>query len=186
MDNQKLKEYFHFDDSDLLSNRNGQFSAKQNDRLFGRHNSAVRQKHIASAILIPLSILMLIWMVYLIYKDIVSANVLDIGAIIPLGLFGGLFLLAGSYIFRISFIGPTYLIKKIEGPINIVRQSQLTNNVTSVRYELHVAGEIFNLHLDSTASDIMTQGDNYAIYYSQGVENNLREILSLELISKAK
>ena len=183
MDNQKLKEHFHFEDSDLLSNRNGKFSAKQNDRLFGRHNSAVRQKHIASAILIPLSILMLIWMVYLIYKDIVSANVLDIGAIIPLGLFGGLFLLAGSYIFRISFIGPTYLLEKTEGPINVVRQSQLTNNGTSVRYELHVAGEIFNLHLDSTVSDIMMQGDNYAIYYSQGVENELREILSVELIT---
>ena len=183
MDNQELKEHFHFDDSDLLSNRNGQFSAKQNDRLFGRHNNAVRQKHIASAILIPLSILMLVWMVYLIYKDIVSANGSDIGAIIPLGLFGGLFLLAGSYIFRISFIGPTYLIKKIEGPINIVRQSQLTNNGTSVRYELHVAGEIFNLHLDSAVSDIMMQGDNYAIYYSQGVENELREILSVELIT---
>ena len=186
MDNQKLKEHFHFDDSDLLSNRNGQFSAKQNDRLFGRHNSAVRQKHIASAILIPLSIFMLVWMVYLIYKDVVSANGSDIGAIIPLGLFGGLFLLAGSYIFRISFIGPTYLLKKTEGPINIVKQSQLVNNRTSTRYELHVAGEIFNLHLDSTLSDIMMQGDSYAIYYSQGKENQLREILSVELISKAK
>jgi hypothetical protein len=91
--------------------------------------------------------------------------------------------LAGSYIFRISFIGPTYLLKKTEGPINILRQSQLTNNGTSVRYELHVAGEIFNLHLDSAVSDIMMQGDNYAIYYSQGVENELREILSVELIT---
>jgi hypothetical protein len=184
MDNQKLKEHFRFDDSDLSSNRNGQFSAKQNDRLFGRHNSAVREKRIASAILIPLSILMLIWMIYLIYKDIVSANGSDIGAIILLGLFGGLLLLAGSYIFRISFIGPTYLFKKIEGSINIVKQSQLINNKTSVRYELHVAGEIFNLHLDSIVNDIMMQGDNYAIYYSQGVENELREILSVELISK--
>ena len=186
MDNRKLKEHFHFDDSDLLSNRNGQFSAKQNDRLFGRHNNAVRQKHIASAILIPLSIFMLVWMVYLIYKDVVSANGSDIGAIIPLGLFGGLFLLASSYIFRISFIGPTYLLKKTEGPINIVRQSQLTDNGTSIRYELHVAGEIFNLHRDSTVSDMMMQGDNYAIYYSQGIENELHEILSVELISKAK
>jgi len=186
MDNQKLKEYFHFDDADLQANCNGQFSAKQKDRLFGRHNSAVRQKHIASAILIPLSILMLVWMAYLIYKDIASLNGSDIGPIILLGLFGGLFLLAGSYIFRISFIGPTYLLKKAQGSINIVRQSQLTDNGTSVRYELHVAGEIFNLHLDSTASDIMLPGDNYAIYYSQGVENNLREILSVELTSKTK
>ena len=129
---------------------------------------------------------MLVWMIYLIYKDIVSANGSNIGAIILLGLFGGLFLLAGSYIFRISFIGPTYLLRKTEGPINIVRQSQLTNNITSVRYELHVAGEIFNLHLDSAVSDIMMQGDNYAIYYSQGVENELREILSVEWISKVK
>ena len=186
MDNRELSEHFIFTDADLQANRNGQFSAAQNERLFGRHNRAVRQKQIASALLIPLSILMLVGMVYLIYKDIASASASDLGTIIPLGLFGGLFLWAGSYILRISFIGPTYLLKKSEGSINNVRQSQFINNQTAVRYELHVAGVIFNLHLDSTASNIMLQGDTYAIYYSQGVENNLREILSVELISQPK
>ena len=185
MTDEQLKDHFHFDEADLQANRNEQFSAKQRSRLFGRHDSAVRQKRIASAILIPLSVLMLAWMVYLIYKDLVSRSGSDIGAIIFLGLFGGLFLLAGSYIFRISFLGPTYLLKKAEGPINIVRQSHLTDSGRAVRYELHVAGEVFNLYLDSTTSDVLSLGDSYAIYYSQGAENNLREILSAEWIAKA-
>ena len=184
MENQKLKEYFRFDDADLQDNRSGHFSARQNDRLFGRHNSAVREKRIAAAILIPLSVFMLGWMAYLIYKAVVGASSADIGAILPLGIFGPLFLLAGSYILRISFIGPTYLLKSARGPVNIVRQSQLTDNGMSVRYELHVGEEVFNLHLDATVGEFMRQGDDYAIYYSQGIENNLREILSVELVSK--
>ena len=183
MQDQRLMDYFHFDDSELQDNRNGHFSARQNDRLFGRHNSAVREKRIASAILIPLSILLLGWMVYLIYKDVAGATGADIGAIILSGLFGGLLLLAGSYIFRISFLGHTYLLKKAQGPINIVKQSQLTDNGRSVRYELHVGEVVFNLHLDATASNFMMQGDRYVIYYSQGVENDLREILSVEFMA---
>lgn len=109
-----------------------------------------------------------------------SGSSSDLGAIIPLGLFGGLALLAGSYIFRISFIGPTYQLKKVEGAVNIVKESQHTDSGTAIRYELHVGGEIFNLHLNSTAGDVMMQGDTYAIYYSQGVENNFREILSAD------
>jgi hypothetical protein len=186
MQDQKLMDHFKFDEGDLQANRGGQFSAKQKDRLFGRHNSAVRQKRIASAILIPLSILMLVWMVYLIYKDIASGSGSDIGGIILLGFFGALLLLAGTYILRISFIGPTYVLKKAVGLINIIKESQLTDNGTAIRYELHVGGEMFNLHLDSMVRDVMTQGSTYAVYYSQGAENNLREILSAELISKAK
>ena len=185
MTDQKLEAHFHFDAADSRANRNGQFSVTQRSRLFGRHDRAVRQKRVASAILIPASVLMLAWMIALIYQARANGSDLAIGTIIFLGLFGGLFLLAGSYIFRISFISPTYVLKKVEGPINIVRESQLTNNGMAMRYELHVAGEVFNLHLDSTASDVMSLGDTYAIYYSQGAETNLREILSAELISRA-
>ncbi|HVN16360.1 MAG TPA: hypothetical protein VMT73_11515 [Anaerolineales bacterium] len=186
MSDSQLMSYFKFDEADLRANRKGQFSAKQKDRLFGRHISAVRQKRIASAILIPLSTLMLVWMIYLIYKNVVSGSGSDTGTIVLLGFFGALLLLAGSYILRLSFIGPTYLLKRVDGPINIVKESQMTDYGTAVRYELHVGGEIFNLHLDSTVGDVMTQGNTYAIYYSQGVQNNLREIFSAELISKAK
>ncbi len=186
MEDQKLKDYFKFDEGDLQANRSGRFSAKQKDRLFSRHNSAVRQKHIASAILIPVSILMLIWMVYLIYKDFASGSGSDLGAIVQLGLFGAILLLAGTYILRISFIGPKYVVKKAQGPVNIIKESQLTDNGTAIRYELHVGGETFNMHLESQVGDVMMQGDTYIIYYSQGVENNLREILSAEWVSKAK
>lgn len=186
MDEQKLREHFKFDESDLQANRHGVFSTKQKNRLFGRHNSAVRQKRIAAAILIPLSSLMLIWMIYLIYKALPGQSSSGTGAIIPLGIFGGLLLLAGVYILRISFIGPTYLVKKAEGAVNIIKNSTLIKDITYVNYELHVAGETFNLHQDSTVGDVLMQGDTYAVYYSQGVENNLREILSAELISKPK
>lgn len=186
MADQTLKEHFKFDEADLQANRNGKFSVRQKDKLFGRHNAAVRQKRIAAAILIPGSTLMLVWMAYLIYTGIILGNGSNVGAIIPLGLFGGLLLLAGSYILRISFIGPTYLVKKVEGAVNIIKGSKVINNITYVNYELHIGGETFNLHLDSTVGEVITQGEFYAIYYSQGVENGLREILSAELISRAK
>ena len=186
MEDQKLKDYFKFDEGDLQANRGGHFSGKQKQRLFSRHSSAVTEKRIVSGIIIPVSIGMLAWMVYLIYKDFASGSGSDLGAIVQLGLYGALLLLAGTYILRISFIGPTYVVKKIQGPVNIVKESQLTDNGTAVRYELHVGGETFNLHLESQVGDVMMQGDTYAVYYSQGVENNLREILSAELISKAK
>ncbi len=186
MATQTLQEHFQFNETDLQANRNGTFSAKQKDRLFGRHLSAVRQKRIAAAITLPVSILMLAWMGYLTYQSITSQNSSAIGAIIPLGFFGALLLLAGSYILRISFIGPTYLVKKVAGPINIIKNSKVINNITYTNYELHVGGETLNLHLDSQIGDILKQGDTYAIYYSQGVENGLREILSAELLTTTK
>ncbi len=186
MATQTLQEHFQFNETDLQANRNGAFSARQKDHLFGRHLSAVRQKRIAAAIVLPVSIFMLAWMGYLIYQSVTHQNSSAIGAIIPLGLFGALLLLAGSYILRISFIGPTYLVKKVSGPINIIKNSQVLNNTIYTNYELHVGGETLNLHLDSIIGDVMEQGDTYAIYYSQGIENGLREILSVELISTAR
>ncbi len=186
MQDQKLMDYFKFDESDLQANRNGRFSAKQKNRLFGRHVSAVREKRIASGIGIPVSVIMLGWMVYLIYKDATSGADTDVASIFWLGLCGLPLLVATLYILRISFIGPKYLLKKAEEPINIIRESKLVDNTTYVNYELHVGEATFNLHDDSTAGNVLTQGDTYAVYYSQGVENNLREILSAELISKAK
>jgi hypothetical protein len=46
---------------------------------------------------------------------------------------------------------------------------------------MHVGTETFEVPLD--LAGIMMQGDVYVIYYTQGSES---EILSLELISKAK
>ncbi|MCL4529617.1 MAG: hypothetical protein M1282_09395 [Chloroflexi bacterium] len=187
MVDQKLMDYFKFDEADLQANRSGQFSTRQKNRLFGRHVSAVREKRIASGIGIPVSLIMLGLMVYLIYKDIASGGTgADAASIIWLGLCGLPLLAAMLYVLRISFIGPKYLLKKADGAVNIIRESKLVDNTTCVNYELHVGGETFNLHDDSTVGDVMMQGDTYAVYYSQGVENNLREILSAELISKAK
>jgi len=184
MEDPKLRDHFKFDEADLQANRSGNFSRDQKKKLYSRHSSAVTQKRVVSGVVIPVSIGMLVWMVYRIYKDIVNGNGSDLGPVVLLGIIGALLLLAGSYILRISFIGPTYVLKKVTGPINIIKTGIAAEDAW--RYELHVGGEIFNLHLDSTAGDVMTQGEPYIIYYSQGVENNLREILSAELVSKAK
>ena len=186
MQDQKLMDYFKFDDADLQANRSGQFSTRQKNRLFGRHVSAVREKRLASGIGIPVSLIMLGLMVYLIYKDIAGGTGADAASIIWLGLCGLPLLVAMLYVLRISFIGPKYLLKKADGAVNIIRESKLVDNTTYVNYELHVGEATFNLHDDSTAGNVLIQGNRYAVYYSQGVENNLREILSAELISETK
>ena len=71
MDDQKLKDYFKFNEADLQANRNGAFSAAQKQRLYGRQGQAIRQKQIAVAIALPLSLAMLGLMAYLIFRSAV-------------------------------------------------------------------------------------------------------------------
>ncbi len=177
MTDEKLMQYFKFSEADLEANRYGRFSKEQEKKLYGRQSGANKEKRIAVAIAFPLSLIMLGWMGYLISQNTGGGNV------IILGCFGSLFFVASIYIFRLSLIRQKYLLKKVEGPINIIKGQKIINDHASIYYELHVGGKTF--HASSALGDIMMQGDTYAIYYSEGSFSNLAEIQSAELISKA-
>ena len=191
MEDQKLKDYFKFDEEDLQANRNLDFSEKQKKDLSSSDISTIQRRRRAAAIFFSLGILL--WLVvigFLIFKGVgyLEQNVVDLICLGPGGL---VFLLASIYIFRSSFsIQQNYLLKKVEGPINIVRTERtkadsVTHNTERyVTYELHIGAITFDVASD--LANIMIQGDGYAIYYTEGNDNFSGRIWSAELISNAK
>ena len=191
MEDQKLKDYFKFDEEDLQANRNLDFSEKQKKDLSSRDISTIQRRRRAAVIFFFLGILL--WLVvigFLIFKGVgyLEQNAVDLICLGPGGL---VFLLASIYIFRSSFsIQQNYLLKKVEGPINIVRTERtkadsVTHNTERyVTYELHIGAITFDVAAD--LANIMMQGDGFAIYYTEGNDNFSSRIWSAELISKAK
>jgi hypothetical protein len=186
MADDQLMQYFKFNESDLYANRNGYLSEAQTKKLNSRQTGAIQEKRLAVMIAFPLGLVLLGWMGFSIFKDLRPGGVFgtnDVVSILLQGSCGGLLLLASAYIFKISRIKQKYLLKKVEGPINIIKGSHVLDGHSYIDYELHVGGEKFKVVSD--LGDRMIQGDTYAIYYSVGSVSNLREILSVEFISKA-
>jgi len=191
MEDPKLKDYFKFDEEDLQANRNGNFSEKQKKEISSRNSSSIQQRRSAAAIFFSLGILLwLVVIVFLVFKGIgyLAQNAVLIICPGP----GGLaLLLASIYIFRSSFsIRQNDLLKKVEGPINIVKTERTkADSVTHgteryVTHELHIGAILFDVSPD--LANIMMQGDGYAIYYTEGNDNFGSRIWSAELTSKAK
>ena len=182
MEDQKLMEFFKFDAADLYANRNGNFSEKQKKEFTAKQSGSISEKRWVSAIAFPASILMLLGAAYLIFKDVTSGTSTDVPYIFWLGLCGIPILLASVYIFRLSLVHQGYLLKKVEGPINIIKEDHYADGHSYTSYELHIGGETFAT--ESAIGDVLMQGDAYAIYYSQGTLNPWRKILSVEPVSK--
>jgi hypothetical protein len=191
MEDQKLKDYFKFDEEDLQANRNSNFSEKQKKELSSRDSSSIQRRRRSAVIFFSLGILL--WLVvigFLIFKGIGYLEQNAWFLICP-GPGGLAFMLASIYIFRSSFsIQQTYILKKAEGPINIVRTERTkSDSVTHgteryVTHELHIGAIAFDVSPD--LANIMMQGDGFAIYYTEGNDNFSSRIWSAELISKAK
>jgi hypothetical protein len=183
MQDQKLKDYFKFDETDLQANRSGQFTEKQMaflrddnkyDRLFGLIGGIIMLMIAAGGIYFSLN-------GFIQAHDTQSklmAVLLAVACLAICVVFG----LRG---FRAAFSKFQVKLMKAEGPVNIVKEqrsstrSDGTTSYTTV-YEMHVGAGTFQVN--SGLAGIMLQGDVYALYYTQGSEN---EILSAELISKA-
>jgi hypothetical protein len=186
MADDQLMQYFKFNETDLVANRNGFLSEAQAKKLNSRQTGAIQEKRLAVMIAFPLGLLLLGWMGFLIFKDLRPNGVFgtnDVVTILLQGSCGALLLLASAYIFKLSRIRQKYLLKKVEGPINIIKGSHILDGHSYVDYELHIGGEKFKVVSD--LGDRMMQGDTYAVYCSVGSVSALREILSVELISKA-
>jgi hypothetical protein len=191
MEDQKLKDYFKFDEGDLQANRNGDFSEKQKKEQSSRDSSSIQQRRRAAAIFFSLGILLWLMVIgFLIFKGVGYLVQNGVLLICP-GPGGLVLLLASIYIFRSSFsIQQNYLLKKVEGPINIVKAERTkADSVTHsteryVTYELHIGAISFDVSPD--LPNIMMQGDGYVIYYTEGNDNFSDRIWSAEFMSKAK
>ena len=189
MTDQQLMSYFKFDEADLQANRNGQFTENQKSRLVKEDKRDRTWSVVGGSFLILIG---LIGLVIAIAAGIADPDWgfrigfgLGFGCIWPL-VWGGI----GIGIMSRAFSKFRVQLLRASGPVNIIKAERTSTSTDSdgfshtshyFVYELHIGGKSFDVQ--ANLADIMMQGEPYAVYYTEGSEN---DILSAELISKAK
>ena len=182
MQDQKLKDYFKFDEADLDANRKGSFSDAQKKKISADQSNSFHSDVWIAGCASPLAIGLLGWMVYLIIQGHINSS--NGGVVVNLGIWGFIVLIVALLAIRAMFVRHQFRLAKVQGPINIVREVvHGEHGHTSVYHELHIGGKEFEV--DEGLADVMLQGDEYIIYYDMD-NNDIGNILSAELISKAK
>ncbi|MBN8581847.1 MAG: hypothetical protein J0L96_14355 [Anaerolineae bacterium] len=181
MEEQTLMDYFHFDETDLNLNRNGQLSEKQKTRLTAELNSNSKGRtrfayFMFFLALIGVAIAVGVWFI----PD--SGLGMRIGFGIGFGVvWPALYGLVGF-----AFIPtPAYMelgLASQNGRVNIVKAvAQNTQTHTqSVRYDLYVGGRRFLV--EAGVGAVLIQGDEYNVYYLK----NSNRIVSAEFVSRGK
>ena len=178
MINQQLMDYFKFDQNDLIANQGGQFTAKQSAQIV-KDDRSDRSGSITSGIF-----LIFIGAIGLGIAVLAIVNDQDWGFRIGFGLgfgciwpliWGGL----GYMILSSSFGRHEFVLAKVQGRVNIVREESYSSSSHSTRitHELHIGGKEFNV--ESNIADVLMQGDEYILYYI----TNSDKIMSAEWIS---
>jgi hypothetical protein len=175
MSENQLKGYFAFDDSDLIANKAGELSPKQNKKLISNDDFAQR-------IILGFFVVCLIFIAFFAYR--IFVNPASIGSWI--GLVLAMFF--GSLFGKGLYIKVDYSVQKVQGEAQFVKIEKLSGSVTDPAYkrkklesyEMHVGGESFS-NANPALIETM-QGDVYAVYYTK----DTKKILSVEYISKGK
>lgn len=175
MSENQLKGYFAFDDGDLIANKSGKLSARQQKKLTSNDQFAER------FILILFSVC-LIFVFYFGYKAF--SDMTSIASWI--GLFLAMFF--GSLFGRGVLTKVDYSVQKAQGEVSFEKVEKLSGSVTDPAYkrkkeesyQMYVGTEIFT-NANPALIEYM-QGDMYAVYYLK----DTRKIISVELISKGK
>jgi len=173
MSEKQLQGYFAFDDSDLIANKFGRLSPKQQKKLTS--NDQFAQRFILGLTLVCIALAL-----FFIYKVVVDSTSVGswIGAVLAMfftTLFG-----------RGLFTKVDYSVQKVEGEVQFVKVEKLSGSAsdpsykrqTVSSYEMHVGGESFS-NANPALIEIM-QGDVYSVYYTK----TTKQILSVEFISK--
>lgn len=181
MEDQKLKEYFKFDETDLSTNRSGSLTEKQKVRLTAELKSERTKKTLLAYFLFFLAAIGVIGAVVIWFIPESS-----LGMRIGFGIGFGL-VWPAVYIFMglIFLPPPSYTdleLASATGQINIVKvESRNTSaHTTSSRYDLYIGNRRFVV--DHRIGNILVQGDEYVVYYLK----NSSRIVSAEFISQGK
>ncbi len=167
-----LARLFNFDEGDLFANRNGYLSDQQQARLtreaqdkkkFGRYGGIF----LLTFAIVPFAGAFVLWGVWA-----VAAAAWPI-------VWG----LLGVIALRSSLSTRSFEVKKVEGPVNIVKvvHSSSGDESSYDEQELHIGGTEFDIDEEGLA-DCMMQGDTYAVYY---LEDPV-QILSAERLASAQ
>ena len=172
MDDDRLKSYFAFDESDLLANRNGLLSEKQSRRIKAADRFADRF----------IEGLLLIFLAGGVFMGILAfSRPNNIGLWIGMGV---LFLLA-LWAFRGARAEVDDTVQKVQGEVSFVKAEKQSGSVTDApskrmkvaSYEMCVGSEAFP-NVNPALIEYM-QGGTYAVYFTKAT----RQILSVEQIS---
>lgn len=175
MSEQQLQGYFAFDDSDLIANKAGRLSAKQNKKLTSNDQFANR-------FLLGLFLVCLTFALYFGYRAFSDTTRIASWIGLVLSMF------FGSLFGRGLSTKVDYSVQKAEGEVQFVKVEKLSGSATDPAhkrkkvesYEMHVGAESFS-NANPALIEYM-QGDIYAVYYAK----DTKQILSVELISKGK
>jgi ribosomal protein L7/L12 len=160
MDDQKLQNYFKFDDADLQANQMGRFSAKQKARLAG-DNQYSRKWSLIGGILLVLFALVgpgLAVIPWANNMDLIS----KIGFTLGFGIIWPVFsiwVFNGGKLFKRAFYAHEYKLAKVEGSARVLKVDVTVEHRLTSHYEMHIGGQKFLVA--SLVSDVIIQGDEY-------------------------
>jgi hypothetical protein len=177
MEDQKLKDYFKFDEADLEANRNGRFSESQQVRLIENDRKIQRRWGWRS---IPFLLIAAIGPVAALGSgDFFGWSWKIMWGFVWTGVWGGIGL--AMLISSLSKQKPLVL-AKATGKVNIVRDRSYRSSTHTHNswLELHIGRHVFDM--DEELVDIMMQGDEYIVYY----EKDWDEIISAERVSNSQ
>lgn len=176
MPNEKLMDYFQFNEIDLQSNREGHLSEPQKERLLKVDNYRKRSARGNGFLLFLLAIAgLIIPMIISFFHG--SAN-FTLGAI-----WFVVWIAIALWVTRPAFVKFDEVVQKAQGPITIAAIEKSWTRRYGPRhyydiYELRVDGHAFRVLSD--AAKFMSPNDVYAIYFTGGSPN---DVLSAEFIS---
>jgi hypothetical protein len=173
VDDKALQEYFFFDGADLNANRNGRLSDKQLKKLKEDDKGASKFVVIAMLVLFGIASIFPI-----IYKQI------TLEVILWVVVWGGL----GSYcLYCLLFPAATpvskIVLKKAEGPIKFVAMDASNNN--EIEYNLRI-GKVKLQVVSNDCTELMKNGDVYAVYYYDLKDGTGNQVTSLERLADGK
>jgi len=187
MDDQPLRDYFKFDETDLNANRSGRFSDKQQKKII-QEDKKITKLLIVIGIGLAAVTLMIVY--FAIFPVLASWQTRptggNIGALFLPGLWGliagGLayLVLHGAIKSRMNFSKVKF--KKVEGPLHFVAVK--SDDSEDIGYDLRLGKERLGLGLvNDDMRSAMQEGDIYAVYYYKF--NDDKHLLSLEWLESA-
>lgn len=183
----ELGKYFVFDEADLLANRTGRLTEKQNKYM---SEDARYTKIIGWGCSVIFFVLAFIILVLSLAGFVSSGQRFDGAALQKLsptlaltGILAVMGLVMVFWTISRSRAKSTVALKSVTGPINIVAVERRTDleHPVYIAHELHI-GEL-SFDVKQTLGNLMTQGERYAIYYTENSNGTGRLIQSVERLA---
>ncbi len=189
MPDHPLMTLLNFNEADLHTNRQGRLSEKQHANLAKDEKWRKGCASIGGVFLVLVGLLGIL-IAYVFVSEMRYES--PYGSLMFGGAFGCFWPLLwggiGVASLRRAFVNLQVTVKKIEGPINIVKairesydSASGTTSTYSV-YELFVGGRMFEVN--AGLAGVMMPGDEYAVYYADFQKVEQAQVLSAELLRK--